>query len=724
MLALVLFALGGFLEVALLSYDPRDPWWGFGSDVANACGPVGALLAAGLCGGVGLAAHALPLAAVVIGVRYLRGRPVRPRWIPLAAWSVFWVALAASFDVAARAASGAVPPPAGGALGALVVDGLAGAFHLAGGSLVLAIALVASLLVATEISVRDAAAAGFRFARALGWRLRQAVVVGLARARRRQRTLIARSSSAPDLAVRPLRLGRLRSRGGEPEVVEHRIALPRPARQEALPFGPSGESRPFRLPDLDMLSRGTDGDGDRLVDRDALIQNSQVLEKKLRDFGVTGRVVKVHPGPVITMYEFEPAPGVKVARIVNLADDLALALRALAVRIVAPIPGTSVVGVEVPNSQRDVVLLHDVLAHPSYQESDSKLVLVLGRDIFGTPVTADLTKMPHLLVAGATGTGKSVFLNAILCSIFFRATPEEVKLLLIDPKLLEFSTYDGIPHLISEVVTNPRRAAAALIGVVSKMEERYRLMAELGVRNIEQYNKLVARELGSTAGPAGEAPLLPLPYIVVVIDELADLMIVSAREVEEALTRLAQMARAAGIHLVLATQRPSVDILTGIIKANFPSRISFQVSSRTDSRTVLDSNGAERLLGMGDMLFLAPGTSKLQRIHGPFVSERELNALATYLRSQGSPEFDPTIIRLKQESERKEERGDEYDELYDQALDLVARHRVASISFIQRRLKIGYNRAARLVEHMEMEGVVGPQEGTKPREIYVRPVAD
>ena len=341
--------------------------------------------------------------------------------------------------------------------------------------------------------------------------------------------------------------------------------------------------------------------------------------------------------------------------------------------------------------------------------------------------------MPHLLVAGATGTGKSVFLNSLLCSILSRATPDEVKLLLVDPKLLELSIYEGIPHLIADVVTNPKRAAAALQGIVSKMEERYQMMAALGVRNIKQFNERVdkaiadgeetfrlKRKPGETEGR--ECEFVKLPYIVVVIDELADLMVVSARDVEESLQRLAQMARASGIHLVLATQRPSVDVLTGIIKANFPSRISFQVSSRTDSRTILDQGGAEHLLGMGDMLFVAPGTSKLQRLHGSFVSEHEVTELVAYLRTQGKPQFDDDLIRLREESEKQELRDEDTDEHYDAAVQIVAETRNASISYIQRRLKVGYNRAARMIEQMEHEGVVGPQVGTKSREVYVQPI--
>ncbi len=526
-----------------------------------------------------------------------------------------------------------------------------------------------------------------------------------------------------------------RARGAEPAIVDHRAArgAAQKPRQESFSFPEDHGDVPWSPPDIDLFQRPPASG--RSIDRESLIMNSRILEKKLRDFGVHGRVVTVHPGPVITMYEFEPASGVKVNRIVNLSDDLALALRALSVRIIAPLPGKSVVGIEIPNGEREIVYIRDLLESESYRSSPSKLTLVLGKDIFGNPVDADLARMPHLLVAGATGTGKSVFLNSLLCSILFRASPGELKLLLVDPKLLELSVYEGIPHLIADVVTNPKRAAAALAGVVHKMEERYQMMSALGVRSIDQFNTRVDEELaagkktfrikpkpGETEGR--EFEFRRLPYIVVVIDELADLMVVSARDVEEALQRLAQMARAAGIHLVLATQRPSVDVLTGVIKANFPARLSFQVSSRTDSRTILDQNGADLLLGQGDMLFLPPGTSKLRRVHGAFVSEKEVAALVAELRKQGAPVFDETLVRMKEESEAKEERGDDVDEMYDRAIAIVAETRNASISYIQRRLKVGYNRAARMIEQMEIDGIIGPQEGTKPREVYARALDD
>jgi S-DNA-T family DNA segregation ATPase FtsK/SpoIIIE len=525
-------------------------------------------------------------------------------------------------------------------------------------------------------------------------------------------------------------------RGTEPAIVDHaadRKSTPRAPKQEAFVFTESHSGKPYQMPDIDLFEKPASAG--RTYDRESLIMNSRILEKKLRDFGVLGRVVTVHPGPVITMYEFEPASGVKINRIVNLSDDLALALRALSIRIIAPIPGKSVVGIEVPNPEREIVSFRDLLESENFRSSRSRLTLALGKDIFGNPVEADLARMPHLLVAGATGTGKSVFLNSLLCSILFRATPDELKLLLVDPKLLELSMYEGIPHLIADVVTNPKRAAAALAGIVHKMEERYQMMAALGVRSIDQFNGRVDEELaagkatfrlkpkpGETEGR--EVPYQRLPYIVVVIDELADLMVVSARDVEEALQRLAQMARAAGIHLVLATQRPSVDVLTGVIKANFPARLSFQVSSRTDSRTILDQNGAETLLGQGDMLFLPPGTSKLQRIHGAYVSEKEVGRLVSFLREQGQPQFDEKLLELDELSEVKEERGEDVDEMYDRAIAIVTETRNASISYLQRRLKVGYNRAARMIEQMETDGVIGPQEGTKPREVFARAVGE
>jgi S-DNA-T family DNA segregation ATPase FtsK/SpoIIIE len=431
------------------------------------------------------------------------------------------------------------------------------------------------------------------------------------------------------------------------------------------------------------------------------------------------------------MYEFEPASGVKVNRIVSLADDLALALRALSVRIIAPLPGKSVVGIEVANQHREIVYLRDILESDSLRSEKSMLAIALGKDIFGNPSHADLAKMPHLLVAGSTGTGKSVFLNSLLCSLLCRTTPEDLKLLLIDPKLLELSVYGGIPHLIADVVTNPKRAAAALGGIVRKMEERYQIMAALGVRSIAQFNDRAEREIAAgnktfrlkpkpgEEEEGQEIEFRRLPYIVVVIDELADLMVVSSKDVEESLQRLAQMARAAGIHLVLATQRPSVDVLTGVIKANFPARISFQVSSRTDSRTILDQNGADHLLGQGDLLYLPPGTSKLQRLHGAFVDETEVENLTKQLRAQGAPKFDHDLIQLATDAELADGDDEEVDEMFDRAVAIVADTRNASISYLQRRLKVGYNRAARMIEQMENQGIVGPQEGSKSREVFV-----
>jgi DNA segregation ATPase FtsK/SpoIIIE, S-DNA-T family len=541
------------------------------------------------------------------------------------------------------------------------------------------------------------------------------------------------SSSSPEMQPEPAPARRRPLRPGEePDIVDHdeERKQTRKPEQEAFRFNDKGRQGPFQLPDVSIFSAAPEGS--RSYDRDSLLMNSKILEKKLADFGVTGRVVRVHPGPVITMYEYEPAAGIKVNRIVGLTDDLAMALRAISIRIIAPLPGKSVVGIEVPNPQRDTVYLREGLESESFRKSKSPLAVAMGKDIFGNPVTSDLAKMPHLLVAGSTGTGKSVFLNSFLCSLLCRATPNELKLLLVDPKMLELSIYDGIPHLIADVVTNPKRASAALQGIVRKMEERYQMMSATQVRNIDQFNERARKSIaageeffqlkpkpGQTEGD--EIAWQELPYIVVVIDELADLMMSSAKEVEESLQRLAQMARASGIHLVLATQRPSVDVLTGVIKANFPARVSFQVSSGTDSRTILDQKGADDLLGMGDMLFLPPGTAVLQRIHGPFVTETEVQALVSTLKEQGRPVFDEDLLKAEAEADKIESRGEDVDEMFDQAVAIVAETRNASISYVQRRLKIGYNRAARIVEQMELDGMIGPQIGSKGREVFLPP---
>jgi len=423
------------------------------------------------------------------------------------------------------------------------------------------------------------------------------------------------------------------------------------------------------------------------------------------------------PKPQNWRFELEPAPGVKISKVTNLQDDLALALKALSIRIVAPVPGKAVIGIEVPNPRRQVVALREILSEAVYQKSTSRLTIALGKDIMGLPVVTDLARMPHLLIAGATGSGKSVGLNAMILSILYKATPEEVRFLLIDPKRIELSTYEGIPHLLHPVVVHPKEATTALHWTVMEMERRYALLSELAVRNIDNYNQKV-RTLKPAPGHTKEELPRPLPYIVVVIDELADLMLVSSRDTEEYLIRLAQKARAAGIHLLVATQRPSVDVITGLIKANFPTRVSFQVSSKADSRVILDTVGAERLLGRGDMLFIPPGTSRLKRIHGAFVSEDEVVRVVDFLKSQAEPEFETGITEMQAKELEAEELG-EKDEKYEEAVSLVAETRNASISMLQRRLRIGYNRAARIIEIMEKEGLVGPSDGVKPREVYI-----
>lgn len=468
------------------------------------------------------------------------------------------------------------------------------------------------------------------------------------------------------------------------------------------------------------------------ADEVALEHRARVLEQKLAGFGVPAQVIAMQPGPVVTMYKLEPGEGVKVSQIVNLADDLALALRAPAVRILAPIPGEAAVGIEIPNGKREPVYLRELLTAEEFKTAASPLTIALGKNIAGRPVWADLAAMPHLLIAGATGTGKSVLIHAMLASILFKATANDVRFILIDPKMLELSVYEGIPHLLVPVVMEVEKAAAALVWAMGEVEARYRLMRELGVRNIDSYNQLIqsrqlvrcatlAESVGNSEQECATPKHRRLPKIVIVIDELADLLLSHGKRVERDITRLAQQARAAGIHLMFATQRPSVDVVTGLLKANLPARISFQVSSRVDSRTILDAIGAERLLGTGDMLFMPPGSAKFSRVHGPFVSETELRKLCDFWRAQGAPDYQMEILDTSAtDAEERSRSADQRDQLYDEALRIVLETGQASVSMIQRRLRIGYNRSARIVEQMEREGIVTAADGARPRELRAR----
>jgi S-DNA-T family DNA segregation ATPase FtsK/SpoIIIE len=562
------------------------------------------------------------------------------------------------------------------------------------------------------------------------------------------------------------------SKGG-PRIIES-DAMKNPTQLDLIPQGRRVVRPPlpteYELPDLALLDYEPPRERD--IDEDYLRENARRLEEKLADFKVDGEVVEIHPGPVVTTYEFKPAAGVKISRIQNLSDDLTMALAAQRVRIIAPIPGKAVVGIEVPNRHREIVYLREVFASKAFLEAKHKLTLALGKDIVGHPTAANLAKMPHLLVAGATGSGKSVAINAFILSVLFRASPDEVKMIMVDPKMLELTVYQGIPHLLLPVVTDPKEAAVALKWAVCEMERRYRLMSRFGVRNIVGFNKRVeelkkeyeenqaelkrilaleaAGEAARSAADDGaaddeddgegaaldggtlwgggstdeeeEGPPEPFPYIVVIVDELADLMMVASKDVETSIARLAQMARACGIHLILATQRPSVDVITGLIKANFPTRLSFQVASKIDSRTILDQKGAEALLGMGDMLFMPPGTSALERNHGAFVSDEEVRRVVEFVKAQRRPEYQMDILKSADDGGQADVEEEPYDEHYDAAVAIVAESRQASISYLQRRLKIGYNRAARIVERMEREGLVGPADGAKPRDVFIDPI--
>jgi S-DNA-T family DNA segregation ATPase FtsK/SpoIIIE len=697
-LAILFLTAGVFLTLALVSFHQMDPslsaWSPSDAGVRNWGGAVGAILSDLLLQLFGIGALGLPVLCLLLAYWTFRGEGIHGKWGRaaggmLAVCSTLGILSFFAGHVTVLGQDVFLPGVVGDLLGKHFLGKL---LSTVGGVLALLALLLFSLMLVTGLPLSG--------------------LPGLVRREKSPEKVRA--------MVKEKLVPREAWEAAEPlparEPAPPRIVPPRPAAEEASPPRPAGKA--FVLPALDLLEpppAGEDG-----VDEATLQENAQALLSKLAEHGIEGIITEIRTGPLVTMYEFRPAPGIKANRVSAMADDLALAMRCESVRVVPNIPGKGVMGFEIPNARRAPILLRELLGCAAYASAGTTLALALGKDIFGEPVVRDLGKMPHLLIAGATGSGKSVALHTIILSILFRATPDDVRLILVDPKMLELSLYEGIPHLYHPVVTQPREAAQALKWAVGEMRGRYQLMMENGVRHIDAFNQFVEkrqRAAGKARTGAENDDLSRLPYIVIVIDELADLMMTTAsrREVEDSITQLTQMARAAGIHLVFATQRPSVDVLTGVIKANFPSRVSFKVTSQFDSRTILDQAGAETLLGFGDMLFLQPGVGGIVRLHGPYVGEGEIQRVAGHLKAQGPPAYDSAITAAPSSEEPDPSR----DEKFDAAVEEVVRAGRASVSFLQRRLQIGFNRAARIIEEMERQGIVGPAEGGKQREVYV-----
>ncbi|MBW1816319.1 MAG: DNA translocase FtsK 4TM domain-containing protein [Deltaproteobacteria bacterium] len=691
------------LAASLLSFDPADRllWTATGplGDAQNLLGTLGAHLAGGLFLLVGFSAFWLVAVLLVLAFFSFLGHPLKSASKNILAVLVLMASFAGLLNLELPET---VAFKGGGLVGLYLGNQVKGFLNHFGATIFFLSIFLISLMVLTRLS--------------LG-RLLSAVASSLMGIARRIGEIFKkrRERKRRALKTQPAR-DRLKKK---PKTVVIQKKKPPPKRPAQERFEFMNTAGGLKLPQLDILNDPPES-STQDVHRDSLEMNARRLQKKLADFGVEGEVSEILPGPVITMYEYKPAPGIKISKVAGLADDLALTLRAQSIRIVAPIPGKAAIGIEIPNNQREMVVLKEILSSPAFTEAKHDLPIALGKDITGEPVVTDLARMPHLLVAGATGAGKSVSLNAMIISLLYKVSPEMARFIIIDPKRIELSIYDEIPHLLHPVVTEPKDATRALKWAVKEMERRYVLLSELGVRNIITYNRKLSKEKNPVAGAETEETLQPLPYIILVIDELADLMMASSREVEEAITRLAQMARAAGIHLIIATQRPSVDVLTGIIKANFPTRISFQVSSRVDSRTILDAMGAETLLGEGDMLFMPPGVGRIKRIHGAFVSEEEVKAVTDFLRAQKKPLYNESILSEMAREETMEEDDAELDEKFDLAVEIVANSGQASISMLQRKLRVGYNRAARMIEAMEREGIVGPSDGVRPRKVFGR----
>jgi S-DNA-T family DNA segregation ATPase FtsK/SpoIIIE len=741
-LGVALFAAAVLWIVALVTYEPSDPAWFFTTGTthppANFAGLVGAFVAEASFQVVGYASYVIPAALVVLGWHYFWCRSLDAIYTKVVGTLLLFASVSGLLALAiGNLELDGHAFRAGGSVGELISGFTAGYLNQAGTLIVLLTLLFMSVILATQLSF------GRMFAFALdaalaGWRQMIAGVREWRENRRRDKQrqeVIAKH--ARKSGVRPEELEAeipaLKVKGRDtarprPAPEPARVAPPPRERERAKVVTPplsladsdAGPSRApierklggFTLPPLALLDAPRT---ERKVDERELMDGARHLEEKCREFSVEGAVVQIHPGPVVTTYEFKPDAGVKYSKITGLADDLCLAMQAESV-LIDRLPGKSTVGIQIPNVHRETISLRELLESEPYVRSASKLSLALGKTIHGEPFIADLAVMPHLLIAGSTGTGKSVGLNGMLTSVLYRATPDDVRLIMIDPKRLELGMYEDIPHLLTPVVVDPKQASNALRWAVREMEERYKTLAAEGVRNIEQYNRNMRILIDQKEPGRNGEPARTLPFIIVVIDELADLMMVAGNEVEESICRLAQMARAVGIHLILATQRPSVDVITGLIKANLPARIAFRVSSKIDSRTVLDGNGAEQLLGKGDLLYLPPASSRYVRLHGPYISEQESARLASFLRKQGKPVYDETITTEEKTTDAIEM---EKDDLYDEASRIIVQSGQASISYLQRRLRIGFSRAARLVDMMEAEGLVSPGAGGKPREVLV-----
>ncbi|MGA2481620.1 MAG: DNA translocase FtsK [Candidatus Acidiferrales bacterium] len=749
--------LAVLITLALLSYSPRDASFNVSASSPddhpsrNWIGPVGAHGADLLFQGLGFAAFLLPAGLLALGLRWFRSRPVESPVAKLIGYGLLLLTLPSLLSLwHIPEVRGTVA--AGGLLGVLLSRGLLAAFNTIGAHVVAVALFVTALLLTTRLS----------FSGVHAWLRSPVGAVGAAERiglfRRIQERWRARREAREEERLRK-RLAAIKVSGRPPvsQVVgkeppkDARGAAADEEEDEAANGESSGpvlvlgldkarETRKssadpkisrgvtnYRLPSPDLLHRGGRSEA---FDEDELKARARAIEQKCEEFEVKGRVTQINPGPVVTTFEFKPEAGIKYSRVTGLSDDLCLALQAESI-LIERIPGKSTVGIEVPNPHRQTIALRECIESPEFVNSPNKLTLSMGKDLIGRIRVTDLSQMPHLLIAGSTGTGKSVFINSLLISVLYKATPEEVKLVLVDPKRLELSLYENIPHLLAPVVADPKVASNVLRNATKEMEGRLKLLAQNGVRNIEQYNRRFQKgQPLSLFDNAENAETKPLPYILIVIDELADLMMVDTNRVEESITRLAQMARAVGIHLLLATQRPSVDVITGLIKANFPARISFRVASKVDSRTILDANGAESLLGRGDMLYLPAGSARLHRIHGPLVTEDEITSVCDFWRAQAAAKYNEQLLEAPKDKDEEEAAAsgnanaegagaeEEVDDaLYHDAVRVVCEMGRASTSTLQRRLRIGYGRAARLIDLMEKDGIVGPADGTRPREV-------